>query len=564
MLLELRVENLLLIEHAELRPAGGLNVVTGETGAGKSVLAHALDLLLGGRARPGIVRPGAKEAYVEGVFELNHELRAAAADRLPAAADELVLARRVGADGRTRALICGRAAAVSDLRELASLVLTFHGQHEHQRLTSSAEQLTLLDEYLGPEQRTLLGASALAHRRLREARDRVEALRGLAADRDRELELLEHELAEIDELALDDSEYEQLGAVRERMRSVGDLRAAAAGAGAVLDGDGEAPGAADGLASAAAALAGTGHGDRNLDALAARAQALAMESRELASDVRAFGESMDEAVRIEHGPLAGEEATLDAIEERLSAIERVMRKHRGSVAGVLAARREIATRVEELRDVGSALAGAEKDAGLAGDDLATLSGELREARRDGALRLAGEVRERLGQLAMGEAAFEIVLEECEVGPRGADSAEFMLAANPGVPAGAVRDIASGGELARVMLAVTSAAGVAPGGATLVFDEVDAGIGGKTARAVGALLKDLARQRQVFCVTHLAQIASLGERHFALAKDTSGQTAVTTVSELGSSELVGELVRMLGAEEDDTAARRHARDLLRVA
>ncbi len=149
MLLELRVENLLLIERAELRPAQGLNVVTGETGAGKSVLAHALDLLLGGRARPGIVRPGASEAYVEGVFELDAELRAAVSDHVPADAEELTLARRVGTDGRTRALIGGRAASLTDLRAIASRVLTFHGQHEHQRLTSSSEQLALLDAFIG-------------------------------------------------------------------------------------------------------------------------------------------------------------------------------------------------------------------------------------------------------------------------------------------------------------------------------------------------------------------------------------------------------------------------------
>ncbi len=279
--------------------------------------------------------------------------------------------------------------------------------------------------------------------------------------------------------------------------------------------------------------------------------------------MRAYGEALDAAVRIDRGPLAGGEVTLDSLEERLAAIERVTRKH-GDAAGVAAARERLAARVGEMRDVGAALLAAEAEAENAAAELATRSEELRSARREAAGLLAAQVRERLAQLAMGEASFEISLEECELGPRGGDNVEFMLAANPGVPAGAVRDIASGGELARVMLAVTSAAGVAPGAATLVFDEVDAGIGGKTARAVGALLRDLANQRQVICVTHLAQIASLGERHFALAKDSAGQTAVTTVSELGSGELVGELVRMLGADEDDASARRHARELLRAA
>jgi len=559
---ELRVENLLLIDRAELRLAPGLNIVTGETGAGKSVLAHALDLLLGARARPGIVRPGAGEAYVEGVFGLTAALRESAARYLPQDAEELVLARRVGADGRTRAFIGGRAATLAELHDIASLALTFHGQHEHQRLASAGEQLALLDGYLGAEQATRLGACAAAYATSSDARRRVRELEALAAERDRELELLEHELAEIDELALEAGEHDQLLAARERLRSIGELRVAAAGAGQALDGADEDAGAADALAGAAAALALPGGADGELAGLAARAQALAIECRELASDVRAFGESLEAAVRIDRGPLAGGEATLDGVEERLAAVERLARKHGGSDA-LAAAREGIAGRVGELRGAASALAGAEEDAARADAALAERAAELRAARHKGARRLGGDVRERLAQLAMEQASFAVELSEAAPGPRGADSVEFMLAANPGVPAGPVRDIASGGELARVMLAVTSAAGASAGG-TLVFDEVDAGIGGKTARAVGELLRDLARQRQVICVTHLAQIASLGERHFALVKDTGERTAVTTVSELTGGDVVGELVRMLGADEGDAAARRHARDLLRAA
>ncbi|MGH2854442.1 MAG: AAA family ATPase, partial [Solirubrobacteraceae bacterium] len=215
-ILELRVENLLLIERAELRLAPGLNVLTGETGAGKTVLAHALDLLLGGRARAGIVRPGAAEAYVEGVFALPDALESELGELLPPDAEEVVLARRVGADGRTRAYVNGRTAAVGDLRRLGEPMLTFYGQHEHRKLTLAAAQLEILDGFIGPEQATRRTACAAAHREVRELGARLEQLRELEDARERELDLLEHELAEIDDAAPREGEPERLRAERER------------------------------------------------------------------------------------------------------------------------------------------------------------------------------------------------------------------------------------------------------------------------------------------------------------------------------------------------------------
>ena len=219
---ELRVENLLLIERAELRLADGLNVLTGETGAGKTVLAHALDLLLGGRARTGspptLVRPGAAEAYVEGVFALPKTLEGERGELLPADAEEVVLARRIGADGRTRAQINGRTVAVADLRRLGTALLTFYGQHEHRKLTLAAAQLEILDGCCGPEQAARRAACAAAHREVRELRERAEQLRELQDARERELDLLEHELAEIEEAAPQEGEPERLRAERERLR----------------------------------------------------------------------------------------------------------------------------------------------------------------------------------------------------------------------------------------------------------------------------------------------------------------------------------------------------------
>jgi DNA repair protein RecN (Recombination protein N) len=570
MLQELRVENLLLIERAELRLAPGLNVLTGETGAGKTVLAHALDLLLGGRARPGIVRPGAGEAYVEGVFDLPEALREELGERLSADAQEIVLARRVGADGRTRAYLGGRSASVGDLRDIGGALLAFYGQHEHRKLTLAAAQLQILDSACDEKQALRLRACAEAHARTRALEQRLAELGELAAQRERELDLLEYELGEIDALAPEESEHEQLLAARERLRRLDALRAAAAAGVEALAAessgrsDGSAAGAAQLLAAASAQLEALEGVDPALDALAERMRALIIESQDLAGELRDYGEraGLDGL----EGALGGEagEVTLDGIEARLAALERLMRKHGGSIASVIEFAAGARARQEELTGAEVALAQVSEEMAEARAALESHVLALRAARESAAERFAAAVREQLAALAMSDASFEVRLSEREPGPSGADSVEFLIAPNPGVPAGPLREIASGGELSRVMLAIMGVANASSGEATLVFDEVDAGIGGQTARAVGARLRELGERRQVVCITHLPQIASLGERHFSIAKDTSADPTVTTVVQLGEPDVVSELVRMLGADSDDTTARRHARELRRAA
>ncbi len=556
---ELRVENLLLIEQAQLRLAPGLNVLTGETGAGKTVLAHALDLLLGGRARPGIVRPGADEAYVEGIFDLPECVREELGERLNADAEEIALARRVGADGRTRAYLNGRSATVGELRDIGGMLLTFYGQHEHRKLTLSTAQLQILDSLCPGDHAARLHActQAFAHTRLLE--ERLRTLRELSSQRERELDLLEYELAEIDALAPDESEHEQLLGARERLRRLDALRAAAGvGAEALSPELGEADGAAQLVASAADGLDAVAGVEPVLDSLAERMRALSIESEDLAGELRAYCE------RTAADALDVADTSLDALEERLAAIERLVRKHGGSVRAVLDYALRARARHEQL-------AGAEVELAQVTEQLSdahtSLEGHILSVRRTRAATarsFAAAVCEQLRALAMGEASFEVILAEREPGPSGGDSVEFMIAPNPGVPAGPLREIASGGELSRVMLAIMSVAGASPADATLVFDEVDAGIGGHTARIVGARLRELGERRQVLCITHLPQIASLGARHFSIVKDTSAEPTRATVVQLGEGDIVAELVRMLGAETDDTVARRHARDLRRAA
>jgi DNA repair protein RecN (Recombination protein N) len=557
-LLELRVENLLLIERAELALAPGLNVLTGETGAGKTVLAHALDLLLGGRARAGIVRPGAGEAYVEGVFELPDALRGELGERLPADAEEVVLARRVSAEGRTRAYLCGRSAAVGDLREVAAGLLSFYGQHEHRKLMLASAQLEMLDGFCGPEHLERRAAFAATYARVRGLEAALEELRERAGARERELDLLAFELEEIEAADPSEAEEAELVAARGRMRHLEALRSAALGAAQAAAPD-EGEGAVALLAAGGGALDGVSGVDGALDALAERWRSLAYEAEDLAGELLRYAEGLE-----------GDPAALEAAEERLAMLDRLKRKHGGTIAGVLAHAERCRERREELEGAEVALERGSAELEEARAVLEREAAGLRSARSDAAPRLSAAVRERLAELAMEGASFDIALDEREPGPSGADTVEFLIAANPGVPAAPLRDVASGGELSRVMLALL---GVAHGGregdasgaaATLVFDEVDAGIGGHTARAVGAQLLALAEGRQILCITHLPQIASLAARHFCIEKDTGAEPARTTVRELGSGEVVAELVRMLGADADDAGARRHARELLKAA
>ncbi len=559
MLHELRVENLLLLERAELRLAEGLNVLTGETGAGKTLLAQALDLLLGGRARSRIVRPGAREAYVEGVFALPPGLKL---DALPEDADELVLARRVWADGRTRAYLNNRSATVGDLRELAAQLLHFYGQHEHRKLTLSGAQLDVLDSYGGAEHLSLRQSVRAAYERVRGLDQQVAELRALAGARERELDLITFELQEIEAADPSEPEEAELIAERDRLRHLDALQAAVAAAAEAL-----APEAGGGvrelLAGPVQGLEAASELDRTLSPHAERLRSLGYEADDLGAELRRYALELD-------GSDGGGPGRLDEVEERLQLFARLKRKHGGSIAEVLDHAARCSARREELEHADVTLEGTERELAFGRQELDGLAAELSERRRSAGPALAKAVRGRLSELAMPDATFEVRLvpREDGCGPRGAETVEFEIAVNPGVPGGPLREIASGGELSRVMLAMLSVAHDAgeraPDNALLVFDEVDAGIGGHTARAVGEHLRDLARGRQILCITHLPQVASLADRHFKIEKQSAGGSATTTVSELSGDGVVPELVRMLGASEGDRAASQHARQLLRAA
>jgi DNA repair protein RecN (Recombination protein N) len=559
-LLELRIENLLLIERAELRLGEGLNAITGETGAGKTVLAHSLDLLLGGRARPQIVRPGADEAWVEGVFALPEGLLgrpelAELAERLPEGAEEVVLGRRVGASGRTSAFVAGRAASAADLRALGSRLLTFYGQHEHRRLTLASAQMEILDGFAGPEHLELRERYRGAHAEATRLRSELETLREREGARERDLDLLRFELAEIESVASDPEQESELGAERERLRHAEALRAATAGGLAALSGDAdEGGGASSALAAADAGMAAVAGLDPTLDAVAKRLRAAAVELDDLGSELRSYLDSVD-----------GEPGRLEAIEERLDAVDRLKRKHGGSVEAVLAHAERCREQLSGLEHAGERQADLETRIAAAERERGELATALSRGRAEAAKALAGRVGAELAELAMDGARLEVALEPHPdgFGPSGAETVELMVATNPGMPVSPLKDAASGGELSRIMLALTGLAS-GEGSRTLVFDEIDAGVGGATARAVGERLRRLGEGGQVVCITHLPQVASQASTHFTIEKRVADGEAVAAVESVAGDALVDEIVRMLGGERGDRAASRHARDLLKAA
>jgi DNA repair protein RecN (Recombination protein N) len=559
MLRELRIENLLLIERAELRLGEGLNAITGETGAGKTVLAHSLDLLMGGKAKAQIVRPGAAEAWVEGVFDLPEGLLeepefAELAERLPEGAEEVVLGRRVSGGGRTSAFVAGRAATAADLKLLGGRLLAFFGQHEHRRLTISSTQLEILDGFAGAEHLELRRKYREVYREASRLEAELADLREREGSRERDLDLYRYELSEIEAVAPVPEERDEISAQRERLRHAEGLREAAGAAHAGLAGAEEDGGAMAALAQAESALQGAAGLDSSLDALGERVAALGVELGDVASQLRDYAEGVE-----------ADPGGLLAIEERLEAIDRLERKHGGSVESVLAHAERC--RVEIARLEGAEERSAEAQAALAAAEgrRAELGERLSAGRAAAVEPLQERVAAELEQLSMAGATLQVVLEPHPdgYGASGRETVELRVAPNPGIEAAPLRDAASGGELSRVMLAL-SGLGRGASAPTMVFDEIDAGIGGNTARVVGERLRALGRERQVVCITHLPQVASLADTHFRLEKAVGDEQARASVERLDGEGVVEEIRRMLGGARSDKAATRHARELLRAA
>jgi DNA repair protein RecN (Recombination protein N) len=545
MLRRLFIENLVLIRRADLSLGPGLTAITGETGAGKTILAQSIGLLLGAKGEAALVGPTGEEAYVEAELDLpdgalDEEEFATLAELRPADEPGLVAARRVFGDGRSRAYAWGRAVPREELAALVERLIAMSGQFEQRRLAQPAHQLELLDAFAGEEQLRRRAELAAAWRALREARRRRDELAQELGDREAYAAELEA-LAAVGEGLAADAE-ESLRSERDRLRNAAGLAEAASAASQALspeDGDG----AADLAAQAEQALRPAAALDKDLAATAAELADASAQLRETASTLRAFLASLE-----------SEPGRLDRVEEELGRIGEAKRRFGAATLAELIERsRQAQTELEALGDGGDPLAAAETALRAAQERYDMVSDEAREARVAAAEAFAAAARTELASLGLGDGDLAVELSSRTEGPTGRDEAALLVRPNAGLPLAPVASTASGGELSRIALALRAVAHAKAGEATIVFDEIDAGIGGQTAHAVADSLRRLGGLSQVLTITHLPQIASAAARHFRVEK-VPGDPTHTRIEQLGEDERRDEIERMLGGAEFLSAVR----------
>jgi DNA repair protein RecN (Recombination protein N) len=556
----LRIRDLAVVEEAELELAPGLNVLTGETGAGKSLVLGALELLAGARGSSDRVRSGAEAAVVEAVFQVEGmpDLAAALEERgIEAEEGELVARRSVSAAGRSRAWLGGQLVPVSALAEVLGERIEVASQHESQALRRPESHGRLLDAY-----GDLLGIRAevaRAHAAAREAETEIAGLRGQSEERARRRDYLAFQVSEIDEAKLLPGELEELEAERARLLHAERLHGESAQAARLLGGDPavtDAPAAADLVADAARRAAELADIDASLAPLAERLSAAHAEVTDVAADLERYAEGIE-----------ADPARQADLEDRLDRLERLRRKYGATEQEILAFRDRAAAELgaTETADERLAELTGERDAHAA--ELARAAKRLSRGRRKAGRALSRALEAALQDLALPHAGIEVELAPVAgggglvCGPGGAEAPQLLFRANPGEPARPLSRVASGGELSRVFLALKNSVRRSEAGMLLVFDEVDAGVGGAVAERVGRALAELSEQHQVVCISHLPQVAALADTHFRVEKQASGGRTWARAVRLDDEARVEEIARMAGGERVTQATRRHARELL---
>ncbi len=563
MLEELSLSDLGVIEEATLELGPGLTVITGETGAGKTMVVTALGLLLGGRADSGLVRSGARRCRIEGRVLLGDDspLWAEVAGRVEQAGGDLddgvlLLGRSVAAEGRSRASLGGASVPVGRLAELADQLVAVHGQADQWRLRHPGRQRDALDRYGGDRLGKALTAYRATYDALRHAEHELVTVSETVRDRAREAELLRLGLGELEQADLRSGEDAELLAEEERLANTDALRAAADQARLLLTGDdadsaaATNPGAAGLLDRARRELEHVRDHDAAAGALADRIAELAYLSTDLGSEVTAYAAGVD-----------ADPARLEAVQQRRALIGSLARKYGETVDEMLAWQERSAKRLLELDNTDERIERLRADVERLRTELAERAGELSRRRRTAAGKLSTAVTKELGALAMRHARLEVRCEPTDPGPHGADEVAFLLAANADATARPLDRGASGGELSRVMLALEVVLADRSPVPTLVFDEVDAGVGGRAATEVGRRLARLGRRAQVLVVTHLPQVAAYADTHYSVVKSDAGSVTRSGLHRLDAEDRVQELSRMLAGVEESAAAQAHARELI---
>ncbi len=551
MLTELSVENVALIESASLELSPGLNVISGETGAGKTLLATALQLLLGGRARSESVRSGSERATIEGTFRLPEELgpriiSEALGDLAEEveAGDEVTLRRTLTGEGRSRCFVEGVAVPVKALASLGERLVSYRSQREQTRLAEPAEQLAILDDFLDKSAAGAKEERAALWPGVEKMRRELEEMKSSSEARLREVDFLRYQVSELEEAGYSKQELEELLRERERLRNVTDLLESAAEAEAALSS--EESGAMESVARAASELEQAARYDDGLSEMLERLSGLSAEIEDVLYGLRGYLNELE-----------ADPDRLDQVESRVDELRNLERKYGEDVEGYL---EDARGRLHRLENLDEETADLERRIAEGAARLGELAREVSRGRERAAEKLSGKVQENLADLKLGQTLFRADLVEAEPGPSGVERVEFRIQPNPGEPELAVRRYASGGELSRIMLAIRLSQERIEPGATYVFDEVDAGIGGETATAVGAKLRELGGRNQVLTITHLAQIASEAGSHVVVAKEESDGRTSTRIRRVEGEERRRELARMLSGRVDE-ASLAHASELL---
>lgn len=556
MLAQLSIRDFAIVERLDLELGGAMTVLTGETGAGKSILIDALGLTLGERASAKVVRSGAEQAEVVAAFELPPSSDAArhlAEQDLISEDGECILRRTVAADGRSRAYINARPVPLQALRELGELLVDIHGQHDHQSLLKAAAQRRILDAYAGHGD-ALERLSAL-HGDWQETRRAIESLAGSPEERRQRLDYLAYQVDELDALDLQSGEIETLDAEHRRLAHASELLGVCARSVEDIDGDAESSLAAH-LSAVSNALAEMSAIDPGVDGIRELLEGAAIQLREAAAELRHYQDGIDI-----------DPARLQTIDERLGAIHDASRKHRVEARELPALHQRLREEIAALEGSGARLAELERALEDIGNAYASAARALHRSRQAAAGRLSKALTASIRILGMPEGRLTISVEADFDAPparEGADTVAFEVAVNPGQPLQPLAKVASGGELSRISLAIQVIATESGGVPTLIFDEVDAGIGGRVAEIVGRELRRLAQSRQVLCVTHLPQVASLAQQHVQVQKHVKRRQTHTDLRSLSGEGRVEEIARMLGGATVTDQAIAHAREMLEEA
>jgi len=553
MLRELHVHHLALIEEAKLDFGSGLNVLTGETGAGKTVLVEALGLLLGGRGDSGLLRAGSERLELEASFDITGNkglICVAEEEGLDLEGDTFILRRVISGDGKSRCYANGRMCTVGTLSRAGEYLVDIHGQHEHQRLLRQSSHLEYLDAYGDAQHEELLQSCHGLYEKWREVQDSLEKASIDEAERLREIDLLRFQAREIEAVKPVEGEMEELLKERKRMQNREELFTAAREAHTSIAGEEGGEGALGLLGTAGAALDRATSLDEDLASWSSRLRDVQEQVTDLGYELRSYAESLD-----------FEPGRLQDVELRLRALSELARKYGKETSLIIRHLENARMRLEELEGLDTLREDLRRQADKAEASLRKSAKALTASRLDLSRKLSGEVNRELDELNMAGMHLQVEVEELEeFTPNGRDRVEFKVSPAKGLPYGPISRIASGGELSRIMLALKLSLARADAVPTLVFDEVDAGIGGVTADVLAEKLSRISGYHQVFSITHLPQIAALSDRHMSVSKREEPQGIVTEVELLEGKERVDELVRMLGG--DETTARKHAQSMIK--